>query len=158
MDNGTEGWPAAMKNIRYFMSKGFKDPQSIKRWAEGCLKAGMQGEPSGYYKISDKHRLTGKEIKILFFGRKVTGFDSITQKQWWIERTKNGKATIRGGEGSDSGKSWIEDDMLCDQWDNLFEGLKDCWVIYRNPEGTQEKNDEYLGAPGYGIYPFSPAE
>jgi hypothetical protein len=36
--------------------------------------------------------------------------------------------------------------------------LKDCWVIYRNPEGTPEKNDEYLGAPGYGIYPFSQIE
>jgi hypothetical protein len=48
--------------------------------------------------------------------------------------------------------------MLCDQWDNLYEGLKDCWVVYRNPEGTPEKNDEYLGAPGYGLYPFSQIE
>ena len=43
--------------------------------------------------------------------------------------------------------------MLCDQWDNLYEGLKDCWPIYRNPEGTPEKNDEYLGDPDYRSYP-----
>ena len=53
---------------------------------------------------------------------------------------------------------WIEDDMLCDQWDNFYEGLRDCWVIYRNPEGSPENKDEYLGAPGYGIYPFSRVE
>jgi hypothetical protein len=136
----------------------FKDPQARERHAEGILKAGMPGEPSGFYKISIEHQLTGKEIRKLFFGRKVTGFDSTTQKQWWVERTKDGKATTRGSDGSDSGKSWIEDDMLCDQWDKLFEGLKDCWIVYRNPEGTHEKKDEYLGAPGYGTYPFSPVE
>jgi len=56
---------------------------------------------------------------------------------------------------SDTGKSWFEEDMLCDQWDNLYEGLKDCWAVYRNPEGTPENNDEYIGAPGYGLYLFS---
>ncbi len=159
IDIGFKGWPAAMKNLRFLMSwMPFKDPQAAERWAEGLLMAGMPGEPSGFYKISKEHRLSGKEIRKLFFGRKVTGFDSTIQKQWWVERTKDGKATIRGGDGSDSGKSWIEDDMLCDQWDNLFDGLKDCWPIYRNPEGTYENNDEYLGTLSYGIYPFSPVE
>ena len=82
----------------------------------------------------------------------------VSGKQWWIERSQDGKATVRDGDSADTGKSWIEEDMLCDQWDNLYEGLKDCWVVYRNPEGTPEKNDEYLGAPGYGIYPFSQVE
>ena len=48
--------------------------------------------------------------------------------------------------------------MLCDQWDNFYENLKDCWVVYRNSEGAHENNDEYLGVPGYGIYPFSLVE
>ena len=94
----------------------------------------------------------------MFFGRKVTGFAFGAGKQWQVERSKDGKTTIRDGDGSDTGKSWIEEDMLCDQWDNLYEGSKDCWVVYRNPEGNPEKNDEYLGAQGYGIYPFSQVE
>ncbi|MGD8714958.1 MAG: hypothetical protein PVG70_10475, partial [Desulfobacterales bacterium] len=118
----------------------------------------LPGEPSGFYKISKENRLTEKEIRKLFFGRQVTGFTLATGKQWRIERSKDGKAKIRSGEDSDTGKSWIEEDMLCDQWDNLYEGLKDCWVVYRNPEGNPENNDEYLGAPGYGIYPFSQIE
>jgi tetratricopeptide (TPR) repeat protein len=159
LDKGTKGWPAAMKNVRFIMSLlSFGDLQIAERFAEGFVKAGLPGEPSGFYKISKENRLTEKEIRELFFGRKVSGSTFPTGKQWLIERSKDGKATIRDGDRSDTGKSWIEEDMLCDHWDNLYEGLKDCWVVYRNPEGTPEKNEEYLGAPGYGIYPFSPVE
>lgn len=158
-DKGFEKWPEAMRNLNFYMSIGFfKDPQIMELFAEGALKAGLPGEPSGYYKISKENQLTGPEIKKLFFGRKVTGFNLLTQKKWRIERSKEGKATILYGEGSDRGKSWVEDNMLCDQWDELNEGLKDCWPVFRNPEGIRENNDEYLGTPGYGTYPFSVAE
>ena len=159
LDRGTEGWPSAMKNVRFVMSLlNLGDHQTAERFAEGYVKAGLPGEPSGFYKISKKNRLAEKEIRKLFFGRQVTGFTLATGKQWWIKRSKDGNATTLDGDRSDTGKSWIEEDMLCDQWDNLYESLKDCWVVYRNPEGTPEKNDEYLGAPGYGIYPFSPVD
>jgi tetratricopeptide (TPR) repeat protein len=134
LDKGTKGWPTAMKNVRFVMSLlSFGDLRTAERFAEGYVKAGLPGEPSGFYKISKENRLTEKEIRKLFFGRKVTGFTLATGKQWRIERSS-------------------------DQWDNLYESLKDCWVVYRNPEGSPEKNDEYVGAPGYGIYPFSPVE
>lgn len=159
LDKGTKGWPAATKNVRFIMSLlSFGNLETAERFAEGYVKAGLPGEPSGFYKISNENRLTEKDIRKLFYGRQVTGFTLATGKQWRIERSKNGKAAIYDGDRSDTGKSWIEEDMLCDQWDNLYEGLKDCWVVYRNPEGTPEKNDEYLGAPGYGIYPFSPVQ
>jgi hypothetical protein len=87
--------------------------------------------------------------------RRITGFNLATDKQWWIERQENGKAAIRYGGNADTGKSWIEDDMICDQLENLYENLTDCWVVYRNPEGSPETHDEYIGAPGYGVYPFS---
>ena len=159
LDEVTKGWPAAMKNLRYLMYlQTFKDPQVLARFAQGFVKAGIPGEPSDFYKISKDNKLTGNEIKKLFFGHEVTGSAFMTGEQWWVERDINGAAVIRGDKGSDRGKSWIEDDMLCDQWDNLYEGLKDCWPIYRNPEGTPEKKDEYLGVPDYGIYPFSIAD
>ena len=158
-EKATAGWPPTMKNVRFMMTVyPLKDLKVMERIAASYSKAGLPGEPSGFYKISADNRLTGKEIKELFFGRKVTGFTLATGKQWQIERSGDGKATIRDGDDADSGKSWIEENMLCDQWDNLYESLRDCWVVYRNPEGTPENNDEYLGAPGYGIFPFSPAE
>ena len=135
-----------------------KDLQVTERFAEALINSGLPGEPTGFYKISAEKQLTGEEMKKLFFGRKVTRFTLGTGKEWWIERSQEGKAAIRDGDDSDTGKSWIEKDMICDQWDNLYESLKDCWVVYHNPEGTAENSDEYLGAPGYGIYPFSLAE
>jgi adenylate cyclase len=156
LDKGTKGWPSTMKNVRFMMTMfPYKDLRVTERFAEGYVKAGVPGGPTGFYKISAENRLTGEELRKLFFGRKVAGANMITGKQWSVERSKDGKAAIRDGDKSDIGKSWIEEDMLCDQWDNLLESLRDCWVVYRNPEGTPEKNDEYLGAPGYGIYPFS---
>lgn len=160
IDKSTKDWPTTMKNVTWLMSYfPFKDLHIAERIAEGYVKAGLPGDPSGIYKISAENRLAGKEINKLFIGRKVTGFTLSTGKQWWVERSEDGKAFIRDGDDADAGKSWIEDDMLCDQWDNLYEGLKDCWVVYRNPEGTPEKNDQYIGAPGgTAIYPFSPVE
>ena len=151
--------PDSMKNVRYYMSLyAYRDPQVLKSFAEGYIKAGLPGELDDFYKISSENKLAGEELKRLFFGHKVAGLTLATNKQWSVERSEDGKATIQDDDKSDTGKSWIEDDMLCDQWDNLHEGLKDCWVVYRNPDGTRDKNDEYLGAPGYGIYPFSPVE
>ncbi len=159
LDKGTKGMPAAIKTVRFIMSLWpFKDLQVMERDAEGFTKAGLPGDPSKFYRISAENRMTGDEIKKLFFGRKVSGSNMVSKKPWWIERSQDGKATIRDDDESDTGKSWVEEDMLCDQWDNFYEGLKDCWVVYRNPEVSPDKNDAYLGAPGYGIYPFSIVE
>ncbi len=160
LEKGFKGWPPAIKNLRFYMAAAFtqKDLQITERFAEALVSVGLPGEPSGFYKISAENRLTGEEIRELFFGRKVTGFNMASGKQWWIDRNQGGEATIRNGDKFDTGKSWIEDDMLCDQWENLYENLRDCWVVYRNPEGAPKNNDQYLGAPGYGIYPFSLAE
>ena len=158
-EKGFGKWPGSLKTIRFYMTHlPFKEHQIAERIAEGYVRAGLKGEPSDFYKISAENMLSGEEIKDLFFGRKVTGFTIAKGTQWWIERSNDGKAIIRQGETVDSGKSWVEEDMLCDQWDNLYENLKDCWIVYRNPEGSSEKSDEYLGAPGYGVYPFSRIE
>jgi hypothetical protein len=99
LDKGTEGWPTEMKNVRFIMSLlNLGDLQTAERFAEGFVKAGLPGEPSGFYKISEENRLSEKEIRKLFFGRQVNGFTLATGKQWRIERSKEGKAVIRDGD------------------------------------------------------------
>ena len=74
-DKGTKGLPPTMKNVRFLMTTFHqKDIQVTEHFAEGYIKAGYQGEPSGFYKITAENRLTGEDIRELFFGRKVTGF------------------------------------------------------------------------------------
>jgi hypothetical protein len=56
----------------------FKDPEAAERVADGLLKAGLPGQRSAYYKVSEEHRLGGKEIRSLFFGRTVASWPRLT--------------------------------------------------------------------------------
>jgi len=148
-------FPIDLRMLMYMFP--FKDPEVAERVADGLLKAGLAGEPSGFYKISEKNRLTGEEIRELVFGRTVTGFDPFTGMQWWIDRTKEGKSNRRGTMfGSDSGKSWIEGDMLCEQWQKSLLGVKYCAPIFRNPEGKPGDKDEYIMIVDMGFFTWSP--
>ena len=145
----------------------FKDKELERRFADGLIKAGLPGEPDGYYKIYQEKKLSGAKIKNLFFGKTVSGFDILSGKQWWIKRDNDGKATYDGPKGymkgkiaeveetSDIGKSRVEGNRLYNQWANLYGGLVDCFPVYENPEGLPGKKDEYIGVAVYGFVPFS---
>ena len=131
-----------------------KDIEVERFFAEGFLKAGV---PGSYYKSSifQEHNLVGDEIRDLVFGRTVTGFDFKTEEEYSIKYAKDGKTLYRRGDVSDTGKAWIEDDRLCNQWQHLYGGYEDCTPVFKNPEGTKEKKDEYIGIAAYGFVPFS---
>lgn len=133
----------------------FKNPEVQKRFADAFLKAGVSGKPSGYYQISKYPKLTGKEIRKLILGHKITGFDFWNGKQWWLDPTKDGKAIYRNSVGTYNVKSWVEEDMFCKQGEKLYGGFKDGADVYKNPKGSLKKKDEYLLTTDYGIYPFS---
>ena len=112
--------------------------------------------PYRYYKILDENGLTGKQIRTLLFGRKVVGVEEGIGSGGWFERSLDGQATYRGLIGGfDSGKSWIEGDMLCDQWQERFGGDKTCYPVFRNPKGEPEKQNEYLIMYSWSIFSFS---
>ncbi len=58
----------------------------------------------------------------------------------------------------DSGTSWIESDMLCNQWQIHMFGIKHCMTVFRNPEGTSEMKNGYLAVSDFGIQEFSPVD
>ena len=120
-------------------------------FAEGFLKSGVSvGGSSDYHKILDENRLTGQQIRSLVFGRKIIGLEGM------IERSNDGRLIYRGFiTGSDQGQSWIENDLLCDQWQERYGGHKICYPVFRNPEGNPENKDEYLYITDLKIFPFS---
>jgi hypothetical protein len=87
-------------------SSPFKDMEVADRLADGLLKAGMKGQPSGYYKIYEENRMTGKELRELALGTESS--------KWWIEGdmlcTKKWKwlsgcyPVFRNPEGTPEGK------------------------------------------------------
>ena len=161
LQNFLKNWPfspipANLKNLMYGFP--FKNPEVADRLASGLVMAGMPGGASGYLKLYDQNRLTGDEIKTLVFGRTMIGVDPFIEEQFWIDRAKDGEATIRSFLGSDSGRSWIQGDILFDQWNLFMEGVKFSGYVFRNPDGTPEKKDEYLRLDDFGFISFSPVD
>jgi tetratricopeptide (TPR) repeat protein len=155
--------PDLLRVMQFFP---FKEPEVADRLADGLLKAGLSGQHNGYCNVYKEHKLTGVEIRSLVFGRTVTGISPLTRQEWQIHRTKDGMISYQGkwpfsiftaGE-SESGKSWIEGNMLYEQRENIFRGLKYHMDIYRNPEGTPEMKNEYFFVTDFGIFPFSPVD
>jgi adenylate cyclase len=165
----------ALHDVGVFMfGMPFRDRAIVDRYAEGLLKAGLAPAriSGGYFPASKENQLTGQEIKSLLLGSRITGIDWDGQ-QWWVDREKNGEFTWRGpalkdpytrkiisaptlaGPNSDRGKSRIEGDMICQQFQKSYWGLEFCGTVFRNPKGTNESKDEYFFCNDIGFTSFS---
>jgi hypothetical protein len=71
----------------------------------------------------------------------------------FFEIAKDGKA-IRP---NDTGKFWIDNDMLCFQWQKPRNamGAEWCGPVFKNPRGSPETIDEYLYITDFGISPYT---
>jgi TolB-like protein/Flp pilus assembly protein TadD len=125
-------------------SMPFKDRAVAVRYAEGLSKAGAPGARSGVFHAAYKdNQLTGEQIKALLVGSKITG-NNFGFGPWWIDFKKNGEFTWRGATRSDSGKSRIEGDMICMQFQKNWWGLESCSTVFKDPSGTNELKNEYF--------------
>jgi len=148
-------------NLRAFMNPTpFKDRAVAERWAEGLRKVGIPPAniPGGYFPAFKENQLTGEEIRSLFFSSKITGYIFYPQ-QFWMNYGKNGEFTWRGpstagGISSDSGKSRIEGDMICWQYEKRFWGVEYCGTLFRYPGGSYEGKDEYFWCSDFGFSTF----
>ena len=133
----------------------FKDPKVSDRLAEGLIKAGLPGQASDYCRVLKENKLTGEEIRKLLFGRTRKGLIFGREEwQWSVICTKDGKFEYMDPDFYDTGKSWIEGDSLFVQYETRFEGRELSGEVYRNPEGTPKRMNEYFFIWDYGIIPF----
>jgi tetratricopeptide (TPR) repeat protein len=141
------------------MDYPFKDRAIADRYAEGLLKAGVPGQPSGYLPAFKRNQLTGEQIKALLFGSTIMGVWTLSGQRWWADWEKNGECAWRGAVASDSdrGNSRIEGDMICTKYQKNWWGLEDCATVFRNPSGTSETKDAYFFVRDIGFRTFSPA-
>jgi TolB-like protein/Flp pilus assembly protein TadD len=149
-------------NLRSFMNPSpFKDRAVAELFAKGLLRAGVPPAkiPGGYFPAFKENQLTGEEIRSLFFGSAITGYIFYPQ-QYWMNYNQNGDFTWRGpstvgGASSDSGKSRIEGNMICWQYQKRFWGVEYCGTIFRYPGGSYEGKDEYFWCTDFGFSTFS---
>jgi adenylate cyclase len=149
-------------NLRAVMNGSpYKDRAVAERLAEGLLKAGFPPANirGGYFPAFKENQLTGEEIKNLFFGSATTGYIFYPQ-QFWMNYKKNGEVTyngppIAGGVSSDIGKSRIDGDTICWQFQKFFWGAEFCATIFRYPGGSYQGRDEYFLCNDFGFSTFS---
>ncbi len=150
--------PRKIRNIMYYFP--FKDRAVADRFAEGLAKAGAPGKSLGYFRAYKENQLSGKEIESLLFGSTTTGpnrLDMDDGQYWLVDRKKNGDSSYRGPEPIpfDTGKSRIEGDTVCQQYQKSWQGLEYCSTVFKNPGGTYNGKDEYLFCRDFGFMPFS---
>jgi hypothetical protein len=107
----------------------------------------------------------------LLFGSSITGFPRNYPggQPWKIDYGKDGRFMWEGQEptpfrtvkneqesiSSDTGKIWIEGNLLCQRYQKRFWGLEFCSTVFRNPKGTDEGKDEYFLFQDFGAATFS---
>ena len=140
----------------YYLSP-YKDSEVFERLMEGLKKAGYKANALDYYKIIEENRLSGNEIKALILNKKVKG--KALGLEWSSSRNEEGEFEYTHYDGrTHKGKSWVDGDELCYQLESLYDGLKYCAEIYKNPEGDKNELSEYMSLTDFWLYLFSGLE
>jgi hypothetical protein len=161
-ENSKKAWPAGVPvTLRRVMSVApFKDRAIADRYAEGFIKAGLSGKLTDYLPGFKENQLTGEEAKRLFFGSTTAGQHFtilVLDGEWSIDCKKNGEFIYRGPgpNFSDTGKTRIEGNTMCMQFQKNFGGIEFCMTVFRNPGGTSKGKEEYFWCSDFGFSTFS---
>ena len=132
----------------------FKNSEVFDRTMEGLIKAGYKGDLSDYYKIIEENKLSGNKIRELILNRKVSG--RLYGVGWSQSRSNEGEFEYTHYDGrTHKGKSWVDGDTLCYQYESLYDGIKYCAEIYKNPEGKKNELSEYFSLTDFWLCTFS---
>ena len=117
----------------------FKNSADFARLRDGLKKAGV---PEATYDMDAKikDRLTGKEISDLLVGHEASGLNVGTYEV--VKFTMEpGAAELTVGNWSSGGTLTIEEDSYCIYFRVLW---RNCWFVYRNPDGTPANKNEFI--------------
>ena len=122
---------------RYFV---FKNEDDIVRLLAGLDKAGIPELPLGVDSWSD-YRLTEGEMVSLVFGHELKGRLIVPEAAEYQRVTaSDGSTKAQIGGQPRQGLSWMQAGALCVAYPKR---LTSCGIIFRNPGGSREQNNEY---------------
>ena len=118
----------------------YKSYADTERLLEGLRKADVPELPAGFDPKS-KDRLSGTEIKELFFGHEIRGREVVSGDPYWRNTEADGSYRATIGAKSFEGVSWIEADILC-----IASRTRPfaCRAVYRNPAGSFDRENQYV--------------
>jgi adenylate cyclase len=129
----------------------FRNFADMERLLEGLRKAGVPELPSGVDPKS-KDRLTGVEIKAIFFGHLLEGHERETGNAYRRQAAMDGTAEVTVGTLTQTLATTVEGDFFC-SWSP--HGGRGCSAVFRNPGGTREQRNEYLFIRPWNSFEFS---
>ena len=150
-DAGFEGW--ARMTVLLASQAAYKNRADLERLLDGLRMAGAPELPFDYGE-KQEHQLEGDEIRALLYGHttKVHNADGLVTT---VQRSSDGAIVRTSRNGSESGKTVIEDDRLCTLYP--ISG-RACYAVFRNSgEGTPQWGDYVFVSPD-GVTQFSIAE
>ena len=119
----------------------FEDEKVLKNLADGFKAAGLAERPPSFFlKFNSETRLKDHEIKNLLFGHTIKGQDYWLGTEWSQQRTIEGKVIhsgtsfYTGNLATEEGRSWVEDDRLCDRWSDEDGDSTICVTIFHDPD------------------------
>lgn len=127
--------------------------RDVEHHVEGFRRAGIPELPFGF-QARDANRLAGDEIRAVLFGRTLTATDTRTYQRFLVDRTADGKLTLRGPLGSDVGTSRIFGDQVCERLRSLG-NRESCGYVYRMTPGSAERSADYLWVNDGGVFTLS---
>ena len=149
-----KGFPFTIRLLYYAWP--FMDSKVFGRLAHGLVEAGLPGDPTNYYKLSEENKLNSQEIKKLLIGKTSTGYVwGVKTLKWVLHISDVGEVEYSYKGKTYTGKAWIEDENICLLREQYYGGLKSCEEIYHNPEGDEVTKTEYFRVTDYGLFLFS---
>ncbi len=144
-----EGELTQLFSQAYFV---FKNEVDIVRLLAGLAKAGVP-ELQSDVELDPNNRLTGSEIRSLFFGHEVRGHRLAPRlREFRVIISANGTITATVGDRSSDGMSWVQGDFWCDAYPG---SIASCTAVFRNPTGTTEQQNEYQLIGRWNRHEFS---
>ncbi len=145
---------ASIVNYRSDEIRHFKRKKDLDHSLDSLRKAGVPEWPFGY-QANTEDRLDAAAIKKLTFGQTWIGNDTVNGGPFIQENGADGKIAFRSGYSLITGTAREDDDRLCMHFPARGDPDEYCAYLFRNPQGTPEKQNEYVLLGNTQILQFS---
>ncbi len=153
MDHVRAAWPAVNRAFYYLYFSFLRRTEQLEHDIEGFRLAGMPEWPFGF-EGREEDLLTGAEIKTLYFGHRIEGIGQ-AMGPYKMSSTGNGEWKGHFGEFDVAGSMSLDGGDLWIRSDGIMRGQRFRMHIYRNPNGTPEKKNEYISCDVHDLREFT---
>jgi len=122
------------------------DRATVERFAKHIVAAGA-GD-TGYLPLFDENRLGGREIEALLFDAEIEGRGFWLDKHGWGQRRDAdgnlvhfGWPVVTGDDFVETGRSRVDNDMLCDRWPELNDVGEICLTLFNVSFGPRDRGE-----------------